>query len=257
MVDLEGRVVGINSAIASQTGYYQGYGFAIPINMARRVMEDLIEYGHVRRPLLGVGIDDVTAEDAEAYDLPSVSGAVIQSVNPGGPADEAGLRQQDVIVEVEGRSVGYSNQLQQRIAEFHPGDRVTITVYRDGERREFEARLGEAPIRDVAAEQPVRTAAVEERLGIQVAPLTEDLAERWGHDEAGGVVITEVERASPAHMQDVTAGYRIVAINDRRVDRPDDVREVLADVESGQIVTLHLVAPAGTPRFVNLRMPGG
>lgn len=257
LVDLEGRAVGINSAIASQTGYYQGYGFAIPIDMARRVMEDLIQYGHVRRPMLGVAIQDVTPEDADAYDLPSVSGAVIQEVNDGSPAEEAGLQAQDVIVAVEGEPVGYSNQLQQRVAEYHPGDRVTVTVYRKGQRRDFEVRLGEAPINELPTEQPEQTAAVEERLGIEVAPLTDSLAQEYGYEEAGGVVITDVQRASPADMQRVVAGLKLLAINDREVTTADDVREALSTVHGGQVVTLHLgLPPDGSPRYVNVRMPG-
>ena len=104
MVDMDGRVVGINSAIASTTGFYQGYGFAIPINLARRVMEDLVEYGHVRRPRLGVSIVDVNPEDAEVYGLPSVAGALIQGVPEDGPG--AGrLEFEDVIVAIDGEPV--------------------------------------------------------------------------------------------------------------------------------------------------------
>ncbi|HZD03902.1 MAG TPA: PDZ domain-containing protein, partial [Longimicrobiales bacterium] len=199
---------------------------------------------------------DVTPEDADAYDLPSVSGAVVQQVTQGSPADEAGIEPQDVIVAVEGESVGYANQLQQRVAEFHPGDEVTVTVYRDGRRRDFDVRLGEAPINEVPTEQPTRPAAVEERLGIQVEPLTESLAQELGYDEAGGVVITRVQRASPADLQRVASGERILAVNDREVSTPEEVRDALADVRGGQVVTLHLELPDGTPRYVNVRMPG-
>src|SRR5690606_33154669 len=120
MVNLQGQVVGINSAIASTTGVYQGYGFAIPVNLARRIMEDLVEYGHVRRPRIGVGIGEVAPEDAEVYGLPSVSGVLVQTVEAGGPSDGQ-LRQQDVIVALDGEPVGYVAELQAKIAERRPG----------------------------------------------------------------------------------------------------------------------------------------
>src|SRR5688572_28697092 len=110
MVNLLGQVVGINSAIATTSGFYQGYGFAIPINLARRVMEDLVEYGTVKRPLIGVMMGTVSPEDAELYGLPAVAGALVQGTSPDGPAEGAGIRQGDVIVAVDGKPVGYSGQ---------------------------------------------------------------------------------------------------------------------------------------------------
>jgi serine protease Do len=248
-------VVGVNSAIASNTGFYQGYGFAIPVNLARRVMEDLVEYGAVRRPRLGVTITNVTPEDAEYYGLPSVSGAKVNEVAEGTPAFEAGIRPQDVIVSVEGKPVGYSGQLQQRIAEFRPGDRVTVTLYRDGERRQVEARLGEAPISEAAARPEPAEPAMEERLGIEVAPLTPELAQGFGYDEADGVVITGVEPASPAQRRGLGRGLRIVAINDQPVSEPADVGRILSDVAGGDVVNFQVELPGGQQQFINIRMP--
>ncbi|NJD19709.1 MAG: trypsin-like serine protease, partial [Gemmatimonadetes bacterium] len=121
MVNLKGQVVGINSAIASPTGFYTGYGFAIPINLARRIMQDLIEFGSVRRPAIGVTIQDVVAEDAEQYGLPKVSGVLVQSVRAGTPS-VGKLQAEDVIVARDGEPVGYVAELQAKIAERHPGD---------------------------------------------------------------------------------------------------------------------------------------
>jgi serine protease Do len=256
MVDLRGQVVGINSAIASSTGFYQGYGFAIPVNLARRVMQDLIEYGVVRRPLIGVTITDVSAEDAEIYGLPTVSGVLVQNVRDDGPA-VGKLQPEDVIVEVEGEPVGYVAELQAKVAEHHPGDRVTVKVYRDQKPMDFTLRLQEAPISERPAQTAERTVHAEERLGINVETLDAGLADRLGYAKAGGVVISDVAQGSPAARRGLggSRGFKIVQINDTAIDTPDDVRSALSSVSGGEIVSLHLEDPTGQSRVVNVRMP--
>jgi len=256
MVDLHGQVVGINSAIASSTGFYQGYGFAIPINLARRIMQDLIEYGSVRRPLNGVTINDVSAEDAEIYGLPKVSGVLVQDVREDGPS-EGKLRPEDVIVEVGGEPVGYVAELQAKIAEHHPGDRVTLGIYRDGKPMEVSIQLQEAPINERPTRTAERTVHAEERLGINVETLDQELADRLEYPEAGGVVISDVAQGSPAARRGLAAfrWYKLVQVNDTRIDTPDDVRAALDQTSGGAIVSLHLEDPAGQSRVVNVRMP--
>lgn len=256
MVNLQGQVVGINSAIASTTGSYQGYGFAIPINLARRIMEDLIEFGHVQRPRIGVSIQDVAAEDAEVYGLPSVSGVLVQTVDPQGPAAGA-LRSEDVIVALDGEPVGYVAELQAKIAERRPGDRVEVTVYRDGRRLEATVRLDEAPIAAQAASTATRAVHAEERLGIHVEAIDGELAQATGFEAGSGVVLTEVARGSAASRRGVDAfrGNRVVRINDREISTPEDVRTALDGVDAGEIVSLLFEDPEGTRRVVNVRMP--
>ncbi len=256
MVNLEGKVVGINSAIASSTGYYQGYGFAIPINLARRIMQDLIEYGSVRRPLLGVTIENVAAEDAELYGLPNVSGVLVQEIRDDGPA-KGRLEPEDVIVALDGEPVGYVAELQARIAERHPGDEVTLEVYRDKRPVEVRVRLDEAPINN----RPVRTAEravhAEEQLGFNVEELDEALARQLDYPQAGGIIISEVVRGSAAARRNLGLyrNWKLVAVNDAEVRTPQDLRDALEDVQPGEIVSLHLVNPAGVTRVVNIRMP--
>ncbi|MBT8403295.1 MAG: trypsin-like peptidase domain-containing protein [Gemmatimonadetes bacterium] len=257
LVDIQGRVVGINSAIASATGFYQGYGFAIPINLARRIMEDLIEFGAVRRARLGVIIEDVASEDAEAFGLPSVAGVLIQGVDEEGPAAGEDLQQGDVIVEVEGEPVGYVAQLQGKVAMRRPGDRIELTVYRDGSPRDVTLRLGEAPLNETAPTVVAAEPMAEERLGIMVEPMTRELADRYGYAEAEGIVITELQRASAAARRGLLAGERIVAIDGEPVGETDDVRRLLAEVEPGAIVQLVVMRPDDSSRVVNVRMPGG
>jgi serine protease Do len=256
MVNLRGQVVGINSAIASTTGVYQGYGFAIPINLARRIMEDLVEYGHVKRPRIGVIIDDVEAEDAEAYGLPSVSGILVQNVPADGPS--AGiLRPEDVIVELDGQPVGYVSELQAEVAERRPGDRVRLTVYRNGQPMDVDIRLEEAPINNVAPVVAQRPELAAERLGIRVQALDAEVARRTGFEDATGVILTEVARGSVAERRGVAQyrGSKLMRIDDTEITAPEDVRHALDDVASGEIVSLHFQDRAGDSRVVNIRMP--
>ncbi len=257
MVNLDGQVIGINSAIASQSGYSQGYGFAIPISLARRVMEDLIEYRAVRRAFLGVQIGPVGPEDAEVYRLPEVSGALVQDITEGTAAEDAGLQPQDVIVAIDGDPVAYSNQLQQLVARKRPGDRVRIAYYRDGERQETEVRLGESPLNETTtAAAPERTTRAEERLGIEVVDNSPELARRYQFRIDEGVLISGVTRMGPAEQRGVRAGDLLVGINRRQVESADEVTELLAEVEPGEIVTLVLANPVtGRQRFTNIRMP--
>lgn len=253
MVNLAGQVVGINSAIASTTGVYQGYGFAIPINLARRIMEDLVEYGHVRRPRIGVTIEDVEAEDAEFYGLPSVSGILVQTVPDDGPS--AGiLRQEDVIVALDDQPVGYVSELQAEIAERRPGDRVDLTVYRDGSPLSLEVQLGEAPINNIRTVATQAPATGEERLGIQVEAIDpSDTA----FEGIRGVLLVDVARGSAAERRGVGAyrNTRLFQINDAEIETPTDVRDALDRILPGEIVSLHFVDRVGDERVVNVRMP--
>lgn len=257
MVNLSGQVVGINSAIASSTGYYQGYGFAIPIDLARRIMQDLIEFGTVKRPRLGVGITEVQPEDAEIYGLPNVSGVLVQNVNEGEPSDGR-LQPEDVIVALDDQPVGYVAELQAKVAERHPGDRVKLTVYRNRKPVDVTIRLDEAPLyeRPTQAAEPV--AHAEERLGINVRALDAQTAERAGWAVGTeGVIISEVAGASPAARRGLGGciGCKIEQINDTEIRTPDDVRKALSGVEGGEIVSFHLQLPTEARQVVNIRMP--
>ena len=254
MVNLRGQVIGINSAIASRTGVWQGYGFAIPVNLARRVMQDLIEYGHIRRPRLGVRIDEVTPETADYHGLPSVAGVLVQQAEEGLPAAEAGLRQGDVIVAVDGQPVERVPQLQYRIAQYRPGDVVEVRYYRDGDARTAEIRLGEAPINEVEERAPEPEATAEGRLGISIRELTPELNRNLGYDTVDGVVITDVNPLGPAARRGVRPGAKVLEINGRPVEDQADVKEILDDVDGGAVVAMLLGDPTGNTRIVHLRV---
>jgi serine protease Do len=255
MVNLRGQVVGINSAIASETGVYQGYGFAIPINLARRVMEDLIEYGHPRRPRIGVAIENVSPEDAELYGLPSISGVFVQEVQPG--PSQGRLRAEDVIVAIDGEPVGYTAELQAEIAEHRPGETVTVTVYRGGRAVDVDVVLGEAPINNPPPAQTTAAPTAVQRLGIEVEPLDAENTEAYGFTQPGGVVLTDVVPGSAADRRQALRyqGSRLLRINEGPIEDTADVREALDRVGAGEIVSLHFEDRNGTQRVLNVRMP--
>ena len=188
---------------------------------------------------MGVGITDATAEDAELYELPSVSGVLVQTVDPEGPAASQ-LESEDVIVALDGEPVGYVAELQARIAQLRPGDRVTVTVYRDARPTDVRLRLDEAPINEIATVVAARSVHSEERLGINVETMDVELARAYRFPRAGGVILTQVARGSPADRRGVGAyiGSRLVQVQDQSIATPDDVRVALDMVAGGQIVSL-------------------
>jgi len=141
LVNQQGNLVGINAAIASRTGSYVGYSFAIPVSIVKKVVEDLKEYGEVQRALLGVNISDVTAESAEELNLDRVEGVRVRAVTENGAAKEAGIKTDDVIISVDGEQVKTSAELQERISQYRPGDDVDVVVMRNNEKKQFTVTL--------------------------------------------------------------------------------------------------------------------
>jgi serine protease Do len=254
LVDLEGRAVGINTAIASPTGYFSGYGFAVPINLARRVAEDLIRFGEVRRPRLGVGIKDVDPADAEVYGLPRPAGAAITQVTAGGAAERAGLRLGDVILAVEGRPLDSSGELMEQLARHAPGETVALDVVRFGQRLTVRARLESfepaAPARRVEEPPPVDRLA---RLGFRVAESTPALRQRFRAED--GLIITDVDPAGPAARAGVTPGLVLERFNGTELGTVEELRRAAAGVEPGRAVSL-VVRAGGERTIINFRVRG-
>ncbi len=169
------------------------------------------------------------------YNLPEVSGVLVQEATAGGPAARAGLRQGDVLYSVDGKVVQSPNGLQNLIAQMRPGTEVTLRIYREGSPRDFRVRLDEAPLN--ATERPApepQAPAAEEKLGIGVQELTPELADRLGYAESGGVVITQVTPLGPASRRGVAIGEKILQINGEPVAAPDDVRRILGGSSRGR-----------------------
>jgi len=261
LVNLRGQVIGVNAAIVSRTGVYQGYGFAIPIDLAHRVMEDLVAHGRVRRAYLGINIEPVLEADAEYLGLPEVAGALVQDVTPGAPAERAGLQDYDVITALDGRKVLTGNDLQHKIALKAPGDRVRITVYRNGSPREITAELAEAPFTEGVELARVPEGQAADQLGIaEVRDVDTRAATELGLESTDGVLLMDVREGGAAWRGGLRRGCVVSDINRQPIEDLGDWREALEDTERGDIVSV--IAACPTPpdgdyhtRMSNIRVP--
>jgi serine protease Do len=257
LIDLSGRVVGINAAIYGGGERYVGYGFAVPIDLARRVASDLTEFGRVRRPRLGVRVSDVTAVDAEAYGLDRIAGAEVNTVESGSPGAGAGLHPGDVIVQLDDEPIDDATALTTRLAQLRPGDSVRLTVLRGGRRLSLLATLGEfesAAEETRPREQPAATSA-ERTLGFQVEPFTPQLARRFElpEMELGAVLITEVAPYSAAANAGVRVGQRVLQLEGESIRRVEDVERIAARIAAGEAVSLRVLDPEMGETVINFR----
>jgi len=257
LVNVRGEVIGINSAIASETGFYAGYGFAIPINLARTVMTQLIATGHVSRAVIGVSIRPITPEDAENAKLSEIRGVVVNEFNPpdDSPAKRAGIQEGDVIVAVDGQNIESVAQLQQRVGFKKPGDIVQVTVVRKGGvRKNVPVRVTAAPSSEPeevssndAGGSTSDSAPMESTLGISVEPLSQENVRDPGLRQVirsgGGLIVSQVSPDGPAYQR-LTDGSQgtnpdiIIKVNGAAVASRADLRRALAGVKKGDIVTL-------------------
>jgi len=272
LVNVRGEVIGINAAIASETGFYSGYGFAIPINIARTVMTQLIATGHVERSVIGVSVLPVGQEDAEDVKLSDIKGAVVQGfTTDNAPAKLAGLQEGDVIIAIDGQPVESVAQLQQRVGFKKPGETVQVTVARKGgARKTIPVKLTAAPgseaeTADAADDRPSRDSAPSEQaLGISVEPLSQEDARDAQLSSVirsgGGLVVTQVSPDGPAYerLADASNGGPdiILRVNGQPTRTRADLHRALASSRSGDFVMLTLLRRTGDgwqPRIVRLR----
>jgi len=264
LVNMRGRVIGVNTAIASETGYYMGYGFAVPIELVEEVVQDLMQYGEVRRAALGVTVRDVEPDDAEYYELDRVAGAVVTGFSElegdvASPAREAGIRSGDVIVSVEGTRLRSVSDLQRRVRAFDPGESVEITVVRrsDRSRETLQVSLGRMGTPSETGRQETREQADGGPLGLEVRSLSPQIrAQLEVPEDIDGVVITGVDRRSPADRAGLDTRFVIVDINGQPVGSVDDYRELASALEPGTVANVRVYIPqAGVERFVSIRIP--
>jgi serine protease Do len=256
LVAINGAVIGVNSAIASQTGFYSGYGFAIPINLARRVMDQIIEHGRVRRSALGVTVRNVSPNDAAYVGLPNVRGVVVEDfAGASSPARQAGLEPGDIIVSVDGKPIEYVGQLQQEIAFRQPGETVKLDVARKGgARKTVEVKLQEIPSSKELASSDSSSADEDTgnpsaaslgKLGITVAPLDQDDIQQLQLDpNQRGVIVTDVKAGGPSYGELVDPDHGgpdvILEIEGTRVRSPADLRRAIDSQKPGSIVSLRV-----------------
>jgi serine protease Do len=265
LFDMEGRVVGINTAIISPSGGSIGIGFAIPSNIAVSVINQLREFGETRRGWLGVRIQEVTDDIAESLSMPKASGALVAGVTEDGPAAKAGIEPGDVIISFDGREVPEMDDLPRMVADTAIGKAVDVEVLRKGERQTIKVELGRledgeattaAATTGAAPAEPAAPTAV---LGLKLSELTPALKEQFKlADTVKGVVVTEVDPASAAAEKRIQAGDVIVEVAQEAIATPADVvAKVEALKKEGRKSALFLLSNAsGEVRFVAVRIDG-
>ncbi len=255
LVDLDGNLMGINTAISTRTGGYQGVGFAVPANMARKIMTRLVEDGRVSRGYLGVQIRDLDEDLAASMGLEDKAGALISVIMDDGPAIESDLQVEDVVVSLNGADVENTDDLRNRIADIAPGTEVELEVIRDGAPQTVMIELGELPDGD-----PTRTASREDsrerspasNIGIDVM----DIAREWTrfYDTGSGVVIAQVRSGSVAEDKGLRRGDLIREVNGDPVSSVQEFVAIVRQFEAGQAIRFRI--QRGNAQFlVGLRVP--
>jgi serine protease Do len=246
LFNMAGEVIGINSQIYSRTGGYMGLSFAVPIDVAMKVKTDLQKYGKVSRGRLGVTIQGVSQELADSFGLKKAQGALVSAVEPKSPADKAGVKTGDIILAVDGRVIENSIDLPRVIGETRPGTPVSLKIWRQGETRELNASLGEAPAEKIAkAESEPKTKSG--KLGLSLRPLTDE--ERKQIEAESGLLVEESE--GPAARAGVQAGDVILAFNNQPVKTVDQLRR-LVDRSRGSVALL--IQREGNKIYVPIRL---
>jgi serine protease Do len=265
MFNMDGEVIGINTAIFSPSGGSIGIGFAIPANLAKAVIADLRKYGKTRRGWLGVRIQSLNEEIAESLGLKEPKGALIASVNEGGPAAQAGLKAGDVILRFDGKDVGEMRRLPRVVAETPINKKVEVQVWRDGKERTMHVTVGELADEEIAAEAPAEKPADRkpaagaqkvDSVGVTVAAIGPEQRERFElPEDAKGVVVVDVDANGPAAEKGIRPGDVIVEVSQEAVTSPGAVTDKIeAARKAGRKSVLMLVENERGLRFVAVRL---
>jgi len=250
LVNLRGEVIGINTAIFSRNGGSVGLGFAIPVEIAKQVYDQIMDHGTVVRGYLGVRIQALTQDLAERFGLKDSHGVLVGEVQKDTPGEKAGLKQADVIVELDGKKIDEAASFRNAIAMKSPGSKVNLTVVREGHRIDIAATLGKLPEAGTvtAAETPKTTSS----WGFSVQPLTSELATKFGYAADSGVVINEVTPDSPASEAGLEPGTLIQQVNRRKVHSAEEFTDAMHQDKDARSVML-LVTNGQGSRFVVLK----
>ncbi|WP_200890168.1 DegQ family serine endoprotease [Geoalkalibacter subterraneus] len=248
LVNLQGEVVGMNTAIFSRSGGYMGIGFAIPVNMIKLIRDQLIDNGSVSRGYMGVMIQNLTPDLAENFGLDTSKGVLISQVTKDSPADKAGLRQGDIVIEFSGEPVDSVGPFRNRVALSPPGSEQEMTILRDGKRKTIKITLGTLP--DERATAQSDPSEVDE-LGLTVQPLTEELAQRFGYTDAEGVIVTQVAPGSIAARARIRPGTLIQEVNQQKVTTPAEFHDAMK--KGNKDTVLLLLRQGDAIRYVALR----
>jgi serine protease Do len=256
--DLDGRVIGINTAISSPSGGSVGIGFAIPINMAKKVMDELINKGTISRGYLALVPQDITEDLAKALKLKNTEGVIVSNVQKDGPADKAGIKTGDIILKYNGEQINSSVQLRNLVAETNPGSKASIVILRNNDQKELNVKIGERP-KEVAAndqnnnnnDNNSQGSYSSDRLGVAVQNITPDIASQLHYDGKGGVVVTGVQSGSAAEEAGLNTGDVIRQVNKQDISSSKDFENDISKVKKGDPIAL-LVQRGNTSFYVGI-----
>jgi serine protease Do len=264
LFDMDGNVVGVNSAIFSPSGGSVGIGFSIPSNMAHEVIDQLRQYGQARRGWLGVRIQQVTSDIAEGLGLPGTQGALVADVTAGGPAAKAGIENGDLITTFDGKNVADSRTLPRIVADTAIGKTVPVDVWRKGKKETLHVTVARLDDSDAAAPKPAikpppKVNSKLSQLGLTLGALDGDARTKYHvASDIQGVVVTDVDPDSPAGENHFRPGDVIVEVQSQPVRSPDDVaKHVETDSKAGKKIELLLVNRDGSLTYVALRLAEG
>jgi serine protease Do len=230
------------------TGGYMGIGFAIPSNFLQAVMEELKATGTFKRGYLGIALQQIDENLAQAFGLKTLNGALIAEVSPGSPAEKAGLKQGDIILKYNNNPVVNIGQLRNAVALIKPGTKITLSILRKGSPMEVQVAVGE-----FNQSKPVAVSMKENKLGFEVANLTPDLAEKLGVSNEKGVVISNVDANGPAAWVGLKKGAVIVEVNQKKISTVDEFNEALQGTPAGKPI-LFLIKQGDATRFVSIKV---
>ncbi len=247
LLSLKSEVIGINTAIVSRSGGYMGIGFAIPSNMAKNIMAQIIDKGSVTRGFLGVSLQPVDKDIADAFNLPKPEGALISEVVKDSPADKAGLKQGDIIIEYNKQPVKSLQSFRNEVSLMNPGSSVILKVNRKGQILTIPVTLG-------TANDTLATGGnIIQKLGMEIDNLTPDLSKQLGYTQREeGVVITKIKPGSAAATAGLRPGFLIQAVNHKKVTNVDEFNEALGQPENKRI--LLLVRQGNATRFYSIKV---
>lgn len=255
LLNSRGELIGINTAIFSQTGGYMGIGFAIPSNMAHTVMEQILQNGKVARGWLGIAIQDVTPAMARSFGLSEAKGALVGDVSPKSPAADAGLKRGDVILRLGDKPVDDSGHLRNLVAGMQPGTKTTLTIRREGKETQVPVMIGDAPSQSVASQEGSPSVEPTRDLGLAVADPSPALLQRFDLPRgAKGAMVRAVEPGSPAQDAGLRPGDLIQEVNRRPIRSAREFAEAVRQQKSKDLVLL--VNRGGRTAFVVIERPG-
>jgi len=249
LVNLDGEVVGMNTAIYSRSGGYMGIGFAIPINMAQNIRKQLIKHGGVTRGRLGIYIQDLTKDLADSFSIDQHEGILVSQIMEDSPAEQAGLQQGDVILKLDGKKITSVAGFRNKIAMTRPETKVKLLVLRNGKKKNITAIIGTMDTDENG--HPVQSGELPE-LGMNLQKLTPDIAEQLGYTGAHGVLVAEVKPDSIAARAGIQRGNLIEEVNRKSVTTPDQVKSIIK--KSDRKTVLLLVRQGNASRYLALRI---